>query len=230
MHYEVTRRDGRYEIHRDGDALDIEFEPGQVLRRLYRDVQAEALSAWPGASVLRAVSGSCCGEHFLLVGEHGADRSDVAVRLLSLGVAIEGDDLVLVSGGVAHAYPRPLRVRDPAWFPPHTPPIETVPFLTSSGGRGIWALDLARAGFEWRITPRAPDLLIELETNYGGQSRVSELAARDTTRVLMESSHRMGSPVQAIRDLAFLANGARGLRLRLGAMDDVETSWPGRLP
>ena len=76
----------------------------------------------------------------------------------------------------------------------------------------------------------APDLVVELETNYGGQSRVSELAARDMTRLLMQSSHRMTSPVQAIRDLAGLADSARGVRLRLGAMDDIKTTWPGRLP
>jgi hypothetical protein len=231
VRYDVRRGgDGAYEIFRDDVLEDVQFEPGQVLRQLYAEIQRCALAAWPQGTLLYAVTGRCRGERFLLVGETPWDRSRVALHLLCLGVDIEGDGLAILHDGAVTAIPRPLRVcGGDAPLPTRAPPRDELPCV-GSNAMGPWVLDLARAGIDWRITRGAPHLLVVLETNWGGQTRVAELAAHETARMLMSGSTPLGAPVEWIRAVARLADGPRCTRLWLGSLEHLKEVWPGRLP
>jgi hypothetical protein len=229
--YDVRRQDRAYEISRNGAMEDVQFDPAGVLETLYRRVQRDSLAAWPDAALLRAVTGRSRGERFLLVGETLRDRSRLALQLLSYGVDIEGDDLALLQDGVVTAYPRPLRVCGvDAPLPPLAPSLDELPFVGGSPRTGSCALDLALAGIEWSITTGSPDTVVAFDANYGGQTRVSELASHEMARILMSSCDPLSRPSHAIRAVARMANDARCYHLWLGALKDVGHFWPAQLP
>jgi hypothetical protein len=223
--YAVRRRGVGQEITRNGGIEDVQFDPPAVLQALYQRVQRDALSAWPEAAVLKAVTGSAGGERFIVVGETLRDRSRLALTLLSLGADLEGDDLAIIHDGVLTAYPRPLRVcGDDVPLPPSAPARDELPFQGSRRSTGSWVLDLGRAGIEWKVTSGPVHRVILLETNYGGQTRVRDVPRSDAARSLMSSCDPLGHPASAIRGIARLTdNAARCQRLRLGSLDNAAT-------
>lgn len=221
--YEVRRREDGYEIVREGAVDDVQFDPKCVLESLYRRIQRDALAAWPDAAVLRAVTGRCRGKRFAVIGEGVWDRSRLALQLVCCGIDVEGDDIAILHDGIITAYPRPLRVCGAdAPLPPLAPAIADLPCAGNDHSLGPWALDLARAGIDWRITSGTLDVAIELETNYGGQSRTREMSPFEMAPRLMSACDPLLGPSHAVGAVARLAGGARCHRLRLGSLDDVE--------
>jgi hypothetical protein len=221
--YEVRRCGDGYEVVREGVVEDVQFERYGVLEAVYRRVQRDALAAWPGAAVLRAVTGRRHGKRFAVVGETLMDRSRLALELIRHGVEIEGGDLAILHDGVITPYPRPLRVFGAdAPLPPLAPPVRDLPRAGTNLTLGPWALDLALAGIDWRITSGPLDIAIALETNYGGQSRASLLPPLEMAQVLMSSCDPLTNVPHALGAVARLASGARCHTLRLGSLDDVD--------
>jgi hypothetical protein len=227
--YSVRPQDGGYEIWRNGKLEDVQFDPAAVRDRLYGRVQRDALAAWPGAAVLQAATGWLGGERFIVAGESLRDRSRLALQLIRHGATVEGDDMAILHDGVLTAYPRPLRVCGvDAPLPPHAPPREELPFVGLNPKTGSWVLDLTRAGVDWRITTGTPDTVVLLETNYGGQTRLSEIPRYETARTLMSCCDPLANVPGAIRAVAGLAHGARRCyRLWLGSLDHIAAVWPG---
>jgi hypothetical protein len=229
--YEVRRRDDGYDIVRDGALEDVQFDSHNVLRVIYRRVQLDALAAWSGAALLRAVTGRWRGMRFVVVGERLWDRSRLALQLIRHGVEIEGDNVAILHDGVLTTYPRPLRVCGvDAPLPPLAPSIADLPSAGPDPSAGPWALDLALAGIDWRITSGRPDIAISLETNYGGQTRVRELPSVEMARILMSSCDPLSAGSHAAGAVARLAGRARCYELRLGSLDDVSEAWLNRVP
>jgi hypothetical protein len=225
--YAVAQRDVGYEISRNGVIDDVQFDPPAVLNTLYRRVQRDALSAWPEAAVLKAVTGSMRGERFIVIGETLRDRSRLALALLSRGADLEGDDLAILHDGMLTAYPRPLRVcGDDVPLPPLAPSRHELPFQGSRRSTGSWVLDLELAGIEWGVTSGPVDTVIMLESNEGGQTRISEVPRHETARALMSCCDSLGHPAKAIHAVAHLADSVRRCqRLRLGSLDDIAVVW-----
>lgn len=220
--YEVRRRGDGYEILRDEALEDVQFDSQTVLDAVYRRVQRDALAAWPGAAVLRAVTGRWRDERFVIVGETLWDRSRLALALIGHGVEIEGDDLAILHDGVLTAYPRPLRVCGvDAPLPPRAPAVGDLPG-TGDFPTGPWSLDLALAGIDWRITTGPLHIAVALETNYGGHTRVNKLEPLEMARILMSSCDPLSDGSHAISAVARLASGARCYRLRLGSLDELD--------
>jgi hypothetical protein len=226
--YEVRRSGDGYEISRNGEPEDIQFDPGRVLDALYRRIQDDALEAWPGAPVLKALSGRRDRERFIVVGESLRERSQLGLQLLAHGMDLEGDDMAILHDGALTAYPRPVRVCGvDTPLPPAARPREELPFVGGSVETGSWVLDLAQAGVDWRITTGKPDMIILLETNFGGQTRLSEVSRHETARTLMSHCDPRGNAIGAVRAVAGLADGARRcVQLWLGSLDHVDSIWP----
>jgi hypothetical protein len=228
--YDVRRRDCAYEVSRNGELEDVQFDPAFVLNSLYGRVQGDALEAWPESAVLRAITGRCRGGRFVVVGDTLRERSRLALELIRHGASIEGDDLAILHDGVVTAYPRPLRVCGmDASLPPLAPPRHELPFVGTSPSTGSWALDLALAGVDWTIPTGRVDAVILLETNDGGQTRVSEAPRHEAARVVMSRCDALAGPSHAIRAVAGLVDGAWCYRLRLGSLKDVGRCWPSPL-
>jgi hypothetical protein len=207
----------------------VQFDPSGVLETLYRRIQRDALDAWPGAPVLQALTGRRDGERFVIVGDSLRERSQVGLELISQNVDVEGDDLAILHDGGLTAYPRPLRVCGAdAPLPPGARPREELPFVGETPETGSWALDLAQAGLDWKVTTGKPDTVILLETNYGGQTRLSELPRHEMARILMSHCDPRGNAIGAIQAVAGLANGARRCgRLWLGSLGHIGSIWQG---
>ena len=223
LSYEVRRSGDGYEILREGVVEDVQFDPKCVLGALYQRLQRDALAAWPGAAVLQAVTGRRHGNRFVVVGETLSDRSRLALELIRLGVDVEGDDLAILHDGVITPYPRPMRVCGAdAPLPSLAPAVSDLPCAGTDLSLGPWALDLALAGIDWRITSGPLDVAIALETNYGGQSRSSEMPPVEMARILMSGCDPLMGASHAVGAVARLAGGARCHRLRLGSLGDVD--------
>jgi hypothetical protein len=223
----VRRSDGGHEILREGALQDVQFDSWSVLNALYRRVQEDALAAWPRAAVAQAITGTWRDERFMVVGESLRDRSSLALRLLSHGAAVEADDLAILQDGVLTAYPRPLRVFGPdAPLPPGSPSREELPSVDEGSGRGPWALDLAAAGVEWRISTGPVERIVLLEANYGGQTRLTPVSRGDALRIVMSCCDPRDNVPDTIRSIARLVDGAQCCRLRLGAVEAIGDFWP----
>jgi hypothetical protein len=225
--YVVRRRDGAFEISRDGAVQDVQFDPAGVFKAVSRQIHRDALAAWPQAALLRAVTGHWLGERFIVVGEALWDRSRLALHLISRGADIEGDDLAILHDGVLTTYPRPLRVCGlDARLPPRSPSRDELPFLGSTPSTGSWALDLGAAGIDWRITARPVDRIVLLETNYGGQTRLHPVPRYEAARLVMSCCDPRDNVPGAIRSVARLVDGAHCCRLWLGALEEIRDIWP----
>jgi hypothetical protein len=131
--------------------------------------------------------------------------------------------MAILHDGVITAYPRPLRVWGAdAPLPPLAPAVSDLPCAGIDPSVGPWALDLALAGIDWRITSGPPEIAIALETNYGGQSRSSQMPPLEMAQILMSACDPLDSGSRAVGAVAQLVDGARCHRLRLGSLDDVE--------
>jgi hypothetical protein len=227
--YDVRRTDGGYEITRDGELVDVQFDSSRVLATLYKGIQRDALDAWPGAPVLFALTGRHGDERFMVVGSSLRERSRLGLELISHDVEVEGDDMAILHDGVVTAYPRPLRVCGAdARVPPGAQPKEELPFVGDTIETGSWVLDLAQAGVDWRITTGRPDTLIHFETNYGGQTRLSEIPRHEMAKILMSHCDPRGNPIGAVRAVAELASRARRCaRVWLGSLEHIGSKWPG---
>jgi hypothetical protein len=226
--YEVGRSDDGYLVSRNGELVDVQFDPGAVLDTLHRRIQRDALDAWPGAPVIEALTGRRDDQRFIVLGDSLRERSQFALALLSHGIDIEGDDLAILHDGALTAYPRPLRVCGvDVPLPAGAPPREELPFVGGNPRTGSWVLDLGQAGVDWKITTGRPDTMIVLETNYGGQTRLSELPRHAMARALMSRCDPRGNAIAAVRAVAELANGARRCaHLWLGSLDEISSIWP----
>ena len=226
--YDVRRLADGYEISRNGEPVDVQFDPRGVLDSMYRRVQHDALGAWPGVPVLRALTGRRGPERFAIVGPSLKERSQVGLALLARAVDIEGDDLAIVHDGGLTAYPRPLRVCGvDVPIPNAAGPREMLPFVGDNPATGSWVLDLGQAGIDWRVTTGRPDTIILLGTNYGGQTRQSALPRHQMAQALMSECDPRGNPIGAVRAVAELASRAKHcLRVWLGSLEHVDSIWP----
>lgn len=225
--YAVRRRDGAFEISRNGAVRDVQFDPVGVLNTVSGEIHRDALAAWPEATLLRAMTGRWRGERFIVVGEALWDRSRLALHLISRGADIEGDDLAILHDGVLTAYPSPLRVCGlDAPLPPRSPPRDELPFLGSSPSTGSWALDLASAGIDWEVTTGPVDRIVLLETNYGGQTRLHPVPRYETARIVMSCCDQRQNVADTLRSVAQLVDRAECCRLRLGALEEIGDDWP----
>jgi hypothetical protein len=225
--YAVSRRDGAYEISRDGALEDVQFDPVGVLGSVYRRVHGDALAAWPRAAALRAITGSWGGERFVVVGDGLRERSQLALHLISRGAEIEADDLAILHDGVLTAYPRPLHVYGTdARLPAGSPPRTELPSGGENSSRGPWVLDLTAAGLGWRVTTAPVDRVVLLETNYGGQTRLHPVARHEAARIVMSCCDVRADVPEAIRSIARLVDGAQCCRLLLGGLEQIGNFWP----
>lgn len=227
--YAARRCAQGFEISRGGVAFDVQFDPVGVFNAVSRATHGDVLAALPErAAVLRAMTGRWQGERFIVVGESLWDRSRLALHLLARGAKIEGDELAFLHDGLLTPCPRPLRVCGPdVPLPDGVPLRDELPFLGIDPATGSWALDLAAAGFEWRIISGPVDRIVLFETNYGGQTRLAPAPAHEAARILMSCCDPRGNTAHAVRSVTALTNGANCCRLWLGAPEDIGAFWPG---
>ncbi len=177
---------------------------------------------------LHAGCGVLAGRRFIVVGRGGAGKTTLMTRLLGeAGCQVEGDELVMLSGGSAVAYPRRFGVRRltltlvPAVgsLAPH---LTTGPEALEPGGYHVLALDPTRLDVPWHIGHGPVDVIFLLQSRVEGDSRVEPADSLTTMERLMEQSAAPDSGSAAwVRDLTRLARSARAFGLAVGTLDSA---------
>ena len=199
-----------------------------AVEHLDRRMHELAIADLGDRTKLHAGCGVIAGQRFVVVGRGGAGKTTLMTRLLSEpDCQVEGDELVLVSGGTAAAYPRRFGVRRltltlvPAVgsLAPH---LTIGPEALEPGGYHVMALDPTRLDVPWHIGQGPVDVIFLLQPRVSGDSHVEPADSLTTTERLMEQSAAPDSGSAAwVRDLTTLTRNARAFRLTVGTLDSA---------
>jgi hypothetical protein len=108
--------DGGY-IWRDGERLDFECEPWQVLQTLFSQVNRGVVSAAADRyALLHASAVTTSSGALVLPGVSDAGKSTLAASLVSAGLDYVTDEIVAIdpSSGLVEPYPRPISIDPPS--------------------------------------------------------------------------------------------------------------------
>jgi hypothetical protein len=158
----------------------------------------------------------------LVVGESGAGKTTLSLRLLDAGYAVEGDEQFIVWPSRAIARPRTLRVKGGslAHVPRLAAAIAASPRIGFWDGAPLYAVDPAIAGRPWRIAEGGVEHVVFLEPNHGGLSHIKPIAAHEALRRLLAESVLPPDAVgQAVMRLRGILAKARLHALLLGDLD-----------
>ncbi len=203
----------------------LEGDAGHIMSMLNSLFVRETLNAERGGALVHCatvVHPERPTARILVVGESGAGKTTLTLRLLDAGYAVEGDEQFIVWPNRAIARPRTLRVKDGslAHVPRLAAAIAASPRIEFWDGAPLYAVDPAIAGRPWRIAEGGVEDIFFLEPNHGGLSRLKPLAAHEALRRLLAESTLPTSAVgQAVVRLRGILAKARLHALLLGDLD-----------
>jgi len=222
--FSIRRQADGFALERDGAVCAMVLQRSDLLAELFERIHQAALEPFADAVRIHAASGSCGGRAFLAVGPKGAGKTSLALRLLFDGCRAFGDELVLLRGGQALAFPRKFYVKEGT--------IALIPELAELSGRlprmrdaqesAIRAFEPGDAGLPWRIEPARPEVVLVLEPAFGRPSRVESFPRfRTVQRILSQANLPEHRKAAAIREICDVVDGCRTFRLRMGDLDDA---------
>jgi hypothetical protein len=220
LRYEV-RSGAQHEILEEGDRLTTVATPDDVLYVIYQRTHMRAMHrlALGGWEQVHAGVGTIAGRRFVLVGAKGTGKTTLMTRLLFDGEDVEGDEVALIRGGDAMAFPRAFHLKAGAELlvPELQPIMTTLPMASTSDGQAIRALDPARSGFRWRIRRQPPAAVVVLAPERAAAPEVRTLTAVEAALHLVEHSLPSGNPPQArVRECARLCADVTAFELTPG--------------
>jgi hypothetical protein len=175
---DAMREAAQYRIAAEGEEPSIEIGSFMAMSRLYQACYRKLYESLPQPSaLLHSACGSIAGQRFVLIGESGAGKTTLIIRLASEGALVEGDELVVLHEKGVVAVPRRFRIKDHglALLPSIAATSDRMPVLDSGDGSRIYAFAPSESGHSWHIRDAPVDAVIFLEPNHGGQSRLVEI-------------------------------------------------------
>jgi hypothetical protein len=170
---------------------------------------------------IHAACGSLEGRRFLLVGEKGAGKTTLITRLLFDGMAVHGDEKVLVRGAAVIPIPRKFHLKEGTI--PLVPELDSIwKTTTSYPGYGVRTCYFAPsdAGFEWQIRWGYVDAIFYLLPNHGGETRVEICPKWQMAQNLMlRSSDFDANPEDQMTDLCSLINRSNNFIIHIGELN-----------
>ena len=181
-HYGVEGRRGAYRIVEDGDLVTTVATPedarDEVHRRLHRRIfERASRRGWirlHGALV--DVGGDQGGARVLVTGPSGAGKSTFATRLLLDGLAVLGDESVMLRGRECVAVARPFHLKpgSEALLPDLVTAHDGLPRIDD-----VVVVDPGRIGLPWRLTVAPVDHLVLLDRGTAEGADTAEVAAAE---------------------------------------------------
>jgi hypothetical protein len=184
---------------------------------LYGRMHELALEALPEFTKLHAGCATWHGKRLVVAGPGGSGKTTLVTRLLYEGFAVHCDDIVLLRRGEVLPYPRRFRIRTQA-LPLLPQLVPVAPRL--AGARDHVALDPSELGFDWQIDAAPADVVLFLEPNHGGATRL-EVSAKYSMaeRIMSQSNLPAAGAGSWVRDVCSLVDGALCAVLRCGELE-----------
>jgi hypothetical protein len=220
MHYRVGG-DGPYELFEEGDRVTAVSTPDDVLFVLYQRCYGRLMDhlTLGGWLPLHGAIATVAGRRMLIVGDKGAGKTTLTLRLLHDGHAVEGDELVFTRGGLALPMPRLLHIKPGTAevIPELVERVGRLPATSTSDGMRIAAFDPATAGFPWRIALGAVDAAFVLRPRFSGPTACRPLSTVDLVRYVVDHTLPMTASRSALLGAcASLLRDTDGFELFLG--------------
>lgn len=190
IEYEVTGH-GPYHLFEDGLRVSTVDRTDDVLYLLYRSCHAQLLDLqWLGgwASIHAAVV-SVSGRRALVVGEKGAGKTTLMLRLLHDGHHVEGDEAVFTRDGEAICLPRNFHVKSDTrqLIPELSTAWAGLPRVRTDAGAVIAAFNPASAGFPWQLHRGPISVAVLLRANHGGASSWRSISSLEMVAAALEN-------------------------------------------
>jgi len=227
LEIEVTADRGGYLVRVDGGEGGRQYTPEAVVEDVFTTVYLRALATFDSHCLIRGAIGRAGGRRFLLCGDRHSGVTTLALRLLFDGAAVESDALALLGVDGVTAVPR--RFHLPAGTAARVPEIAgrlpSLPRLRF-GDEVLSAFDPSEAGFDWSTGTGAVDVVVWLDPNHGGQTRLAAMSHVEMIRRVMgRTSPPLGGGdaggASWVGTLSNVVGRAQCVRLVLGSLDDA---------
>jgi len=211
-----------YAVAEEGDALAVFGTPELAAEAIAERSRRRALelAALKGWVRVRGALVDLGDTRILLLGPPGSGKTALVLRLARRGGALQGDESVLLSEGVALAVPTPLK-RDERTGPALKDLAALVPPPARIGGRA--ALDPGRdLNLEWRLRVAPLDHIVVLDARPGRPECRPTTPAEAVTELARALEPGAVPRSVLLRALAAAAGGAACHRLRAGELAAME--------
>jgi sulfur transfer complex TusBCD TusB component (DsrH family) len=222
--YEIAYDGDDIVLREDGAVAVIEHNSEILFEALFKKIHQRALAALPNDIRIHAASGIHNGRMFVLVGNPHAGKTTLAIHLLSAGMEIIGDELVMLRDGLAVAFPRKFYPRETSFelLPDFKDAAVSLPLVYDSDGMRRLAVDPIVFGHSWKIARLPIGNIFYLDPNFGSPTTIKRCTKIDMVRLVME---QCGPPPSRranwIGDLCAVVNGASTRILELGDLDSA---------
>lgn len=155
----------------------------QLLRRVMID-------ELPGTPIIHGGSLQFNGRRFILPADKGTGKTTFLLKCLSLGIAVEGDEHVVVREHDVIARPRTLRIKPGSaeLIPELKDQILASPYITDWDGSKIYSFSPQTDEVSWQIFAGTPDHIVFLEPNHSGLTSVRPLDKIEAFSRLMNNT------------------------------------------
>lgn len=202
----------------------IEGSIGTVMTGVFRLLAQGLTEDARGSPILHAATATIEGQRFVFLGDKGFGKTTLMLSFIEQGIAVEGDEHLVVGQSGAITRPRRLHVKESSLdlVPVLRDAIGSSPSETDWMGNRIYACSPSFLGASWEIAEGPVHHLVFVEPNFGGSSILSPLSRDESFARLLATtfmpSVRQG--VAAVR-LRKLCVDARLWRLQAGNLDQA---------
>ncbi len=174
--YGVAFNGRTYEIKRNGEACYASDDISKTIFNLMWLMIAEALRGITDRIRIHSGCGEWEGRRFMVVGDKGAGKTTLMLRLVYGGFRILSDELALVRDGKALPFPRRFHIKQESTrlLTFMSGLIDRLPYNWTSYGHKMYSFTPRDAGRDWKIEEADVRAVIYLEPNHGGESRIEE--------------------------------------------------------
>jgi len=220
---------GPYVLATDGGEPEGAQTPDDVLFLVYRDCYGRLMRRMQTAGWLAIHGGLVwvAGRRLLVIGQKGAGKTTLMLRLLHDGHRVEGDELVFTREGLAMALPRLFHLKPgtETLIPELAGRLEEAPFTLLTDGGRITGFDPTVAGFDWRIDSGPIDGVVVLRAGHDGPTSTRPLSSVDLAlHVLDHAFPASPSRPDTLRACAQLVADIDGTELVAGTVKSSATA------
>jgi hypothetical protein len=192
LRYQVAALAGeRFAVALDGLAIGTALHVDGVLDLVHASLHEAVSGSMPPHARIHAGLATIAGRRVLFVGRKGAGKTTLMLQLLTEGIEVLADELVLLGeDGMATPWPRRFHARDGSFrlVPGLAPLLPDLPAQTDPDGNRVRAVSPGDLGRPWRIAPAPVDDVVFLRPAHGEASTIRPLDKQRATRRLLRQT------------------------------------------